>query len=89
MKKDKIDDTVLEKLDLNGSAILQHSEHTEWKERIIFAYAKAISLVAVVSLGMIILLICAFRVEDTGIIIHTITPVISGVLSFFAGRLKR
>ncbi len=68
---------------------LEHEERTEWRERILIAKAKGISLVVAVSIGMLSLLVCSFRLEDTSAIIHAVTPIITGVLSFFAGRLKR
>ena len=89
MKKEKIDNHSTENLNLNGEAILQHSERTQWKERIILAYAKAVSLVALVVIGMATLFICAFRINEYDTLIHTLSPIVTGILSYFAGRSSR
>ena len=89
MKKEKIDSYTIEKLNLNSSAILKHFECTEWKERIIIAYAKALSLVSLVLIGTATLFVCAFRTDDYNTFIHTLSPIVTGVLAFFAGRSSR
>ncbi len=69
--------------------LLEFSERTEWQERMIVVRAKAFALKVLVIGGMITLCICAWRSENTSETIHAVMPIISGILSFFAGRLSR
>ena len=89
MNNSKINSQRVNSLDVNNAQILEHSERTEWRERLIIARAKAVSLVVVVLFAMACLCICAFRMDNPETLIHAVTPVISGVLSFYAGRKSR
>lgn len=66
--------------------MLDYSERTEWKERLIMTWAKAISLVIFVVAAMSILGLCAWYAPNKQEAFHTVVPIISGVLSFIAGR---
>lgn len=69
--------------------LLAFSERTEWQERMIQTKAKSFALRVMIIGGMIALCICAYRANNIDEIVKTIAPIISGVLSFFAGRLTR
>lgn len=85
-KKNLNDKGELENFDKNNPAMLEYSERTEWRERLIMTWAKAISLVVFVIAVMIILFICAWKVTDKSEIFHTLLPLVSSVLSFIVGR---
>ena len=78
-----------QKLSETSPELLEFSERTEWQERMITAKAKAFALKVLVIGGMIALCICAWRADNTSETIRAVMPIISGVLSFFAGRLSR
>ena len=84
-KKD-VNNGKLENFDKNNPAMLDYSERTEWRERLIMTWAKAISLVVFVIAVMSILVICAWYAPDKQEAFHTVVPIISGILSFIAGR---
>lgn len=68
---------------------LEHSKRAELKEKLIITLAKAIALNVLVVGCMLSLCFCAWRSDNTSEIIKAMMPVISGVLSFFAGRVTR
>lgn len=73
----------------DGKMLLEHLEKTEGKERIIAVVAKSISLVLLVLGGMIALCMCAYHIDNISEVLKIVSPIVSGVLSFFAGRSSR
>ena len=72
-----------------STEFLEHSKRAELKEKLIITVAKAIALNVLVGGCMISLCFCAWRSDNISEIIKAMMPVISGVLSFFAGRVTR
>lgn len=79
----------LNNLDVSSHELLEHSERTEWRERLIIAWAKAIALGIVALAVLISLCICACRIDDVKIMVHELMNVIIGIISFYAGRKFR
>ena len=68
---------------------LSQNKDTEHQERIIKAEAKAFAFKAVITGVMITLCICVWRAKNITETINAVLPIISGILSFIAGRLTR
>ncbi len=80
---------IMKELGDDSSVLLEHMERTEWKERRIIVYAKSAALVILVLGVMIAFCIGACRAENTLEMMKILMPVVSGVLSFLAGRVSR
>ena len=72
-----------------NSEQLARNKDTEHQERIIMAEAKAFAFKIAITGVMITLCICVWRAKNITEAIKAVMPIISGILSFIAGRFTR